>query len=1219
MKYTYSEILRRLRDVPRKGWAEHQIKDLIDTLWRDEFINRTSGFDIAGSPDSQMSFDPATRIFTIEPVKKRFAFWQFIFKIAYFKRTEAETIELPDQEGLFLIYIYRDDEDPTHRKQKLFYIANPSEDEIREVYINRVIVAWLYWPKPGNGLIYFGDERHGSEWPSQVHWWAHRAFNAIREEGLRIADVEIGDGSMDAHARFSVTAGRFLHEDMEHETDATIASEGLPILYRWSNAGLWPRFLHNNMFPVAPAQNGRIYYNTDTGQLMPADNDTYVLCHVFGSNCKINEVIATMGQAQYSSLRDAFAGTQSELDYIYSWMPHQTRLHVSTLVYHTSDLYTNTPNARIVAEVTPEQLAEVVAEDVTPYTKTGWSPAVQQEILFSFNAGLRRLTLDIQKAEVPYFVKGKSLKLTSDQLLTILDTTGLQYLTAGQYTFQSSPDRWDEYTGNYAYVAAVYWNARQQYACHVGWRMHMWEMEPKTRGNILKKTGLERVSGFGITINEAEGMQHTIHVEEGTLRLADITVDVRDGGGGNHRQQLTPLEARRYYLKTYVDDTDPENPIVTHEWEYQHAPAENIAKLSANNEVEINEFAEGAWMLTETTDGDYTAMWLIGTLDSQLPLKWITGAFASADLDEAKALNSPETLNNVLQASPLLDYKDVLARVMIKNIPDEPYYELIEIREYEEGEFDKELTDRHVTGTGFDEATSELILYRNAGLPELRQPIPAGTSDGVTDVFVEPHPAFPIDYLKYTKGGVDYDVTEIPKANGLIFGGLVSWLGGLSFGIAPAAYYINGTLYTTNSAQVTLAEADPDDPRTDIIVVDTAGSVSVITGTPATNPAKPTPNPATQIEITNILILAGATEPGTPGQITDVLIYDENVEWTGAGSGVTINFDSTTDPFRNSKCADVGAIGTNDLITFTGASAVNKADYENLIMYLKLKATMSKQHTLSVCVLLNGVQVSDEVLLPINGATINTWQNISISLASLNISATTFDAIRYKWFKAGAQADHAGFYLDYIKLEAGIQQPVVGIKGDKGDPGEPGEPGTPGADGQDGNDGREVELSVVGDYIVWRYVGDETWTNLVALATITGADGAPGTPGTPGADGADGAPGTPGIDGKQVELRENAGWVEWRYVGDATWTQLYQIPEGGGTGGDSNFLELALDFGAPCEFVYKAATTMKFTSVTYEDGAPTLDPALDTTLNQYDELTITATTPGLVILRGVIL
>ena len=37
--------------------------------------------------------------------------------------------------------------------------------------------------------------------------------------------------------------------------------------------------------------------------------------------------------------------------------------------------------------------------------------------------------------------------------------------------------------------------------------------------------------------------------------------------------------------------------------------------------------------------------------------------------------------------------------------------------------------------------------------------------------------------------------------------------------------------------------------------------------------------------------------------------------------------------------------------------------------------------------------------------------------------------------------------------------------------------------------------------------------------------------------------------GREIELQENAGWVEWRYVGAVTWEQLYEIPEGG-TGTD---------------------------------------------------------------------
>jgi len=39
------------------------------------------------------------------------------------------------------------------------------------------------------------------------------------------------------------------------------------------------------------------------------------------------------------------------------------------------------------------------------------------------------------------------------------------------------------------------------------------------------------------------------------------------------------------------------------------------------------------------------------------------------------------------------------------------------------------------------------------------------------------------------------------------------------------------------------------------------------------------------------------------------------------------------------------------------------------------------------------------------------------------------------------------------------------------------------------------------------------------------------------------------LNGK-IELQENAGWVEWRYVGDATWNQLFEIPADGDPGDD---------------------------------------------------------------------
>lgn len=724
--YGRSEGKRRLKNAGNKGITNTQIIDMFETLWRDPHSMRTSGFNFAGGPDAQLSFDNTTRTFKIKPKDKKFSFYQFLHKLAFFKKRDEETIQIDDIEGLHLIYYYFD-EDNHGKPQKLYAVANPDDAFIEDVYLSKVIIAWIYWDAQSNRAIYFGDERHGSEWSPQIHLWAHGAFNGLHKKGLRITDITGGDGSFDADARFGISSGEFYHEDIIHQFDASLPVSGLPIFNR---SGSLPRVVDNSMFPVATAPGGRIYFNSSAfGGLSKADNDSYVLCHAFATNCRIYPLIAVMGQTQYSTMRAAISSAQAELQDIKEWMPQRTRYHIGSVIFHASDQYSNTPNARIVGEVTPEQLAETVAEDVTPYIKTGWSPQVQDEVFFIFNTGYRHLTLDIQKSEVPYFVKGKGLSLKSDMPLQIANSTGLHYITGNIMNWPATLLKWDEHSADHVFVASIYFNARHQYACFVGWRMHLWEMESKTRGNILKKTGLERVSGFEVTINEDEGFEHTISVTEGSLRLADILVNVKDGGAGMFRQELTPLQARRYYLKTYLDETDPENPFFTHEWEYQHVPADYVAALSPSNEVVVNEFAEGAWMLTETANNDYSAMWLISCLDTAQPLKLITGFYSSPDLDEAKNLNTPESLRNILQAVPFIDYKDVIARIIVKNIADEPYYELIEIRDFEDGEFEKDITDRHVVDMQFDEESRELTLYRNADLPVLKVTIPGGSGD----------------------------------------------------------------------------------------------------------------------------------------------------------------------------------------------------------------------------------------------------------------------------------------------------------------------------------------------------------------------------------------------------------------------------------------------------------------------------------------------------------
>ena len=83
-----------------------------------------------------------------------------------------------------------------------------------------------------------------------------------------------------------------------------------------------------------------------------------------------------------------------------------------------------------------------------------------------------------------------------------------------------------------------------------------------------------------------------------------------------------------------------------------------------------------------------------------------------------------------------------------------------------------------------------------------------------------------------------------------------------------------------------------------------------------------------------------------------------------------------------------------------------------------------------------------------------------------------------------------------------------------------------GADGVDGTDGKQVTFQVSEGFIQWQYVGDTTWTNLIDLQTITGADGSNGTD---------------GADGREVLFQVADGFIQWQYTGDTTWTNLVDI------------------------------------------------------------------------------
>jgi hypothetical protein len=258
---------------------------------------------------------------------------------------------------------------------------------------------------------------------------------------------------------------------------------------------------------------------------------------------------------------------------------------------------------------------------------------------------------------------------------------------------------------------------------------------------------------------------------------------------------------------------------------------------------------------------------------------------------------------------------------------------------------------------------------------------------------------------------------NITGCNRLINGGTVTWSGtGLTMDISPAYYSINCIYYQSAAAQVTLAAADPTHPRFDVIAANTSGTIIVLTGTAAATPVKPQVDPATQLELTTILVTAGATTPG----VTQIVVYDENAEWTTASSlfSGSVDFDNTTTPFHGTKNARM-VTGTAGTLTFTDATAHNLHEYTSLKIYVRLTGPETP-YTMAVALLNNGASITTGVDLRDHGLNIsilNAWQPVTIPMSVFTASsaADAFDGIAIK-----VPVTPYAVQLDYIQFQGGI-------------------------------------------------------------------------------------------------------------------------------------------------------------------------------------------------------
>lgn len=252
--------------------------------------------------------------------------------------------------------------------------------------------------------------------------------------------------------------------------------------------------------------------------------------------------------------------------------------------------------------------------------------------------------------------------------------------------------------------------------------------------------------------------------------------------------------------------------------------------------------------------------------------------------------------------------------------------------------------------------------------------------------------------------------------NGVVSGCGIAYSGtSLTFYLSAGTFYILGDLFSASAQSITLAAADPTNPRIDVLYLDNTGTLGKITGTAAASPSQPAVDPTTQLYLTFVLVPAAAT---TLTGITNTNIYLEGSEWTptAVGSGIAVN--STNNPYAGTKCVEATAMAAAAYAKFVNGSPISFDGDGNLTFRIRSKASWAAKRVLSIQWLTAGVAKGAAVSFKngtygFDSSITASYQLIVIPKTSFAIPAgTSVDEVR---FTDGGGS--IGFYLDDIILQ----------------------------------------------------------------------------------------------------------------------------------------------------------------------------------------------------------
>lgn len=627
--------------------------------------NRTSGFLFAGGLDSTIGVEfidvPESGVFDdsgesdlesafwfyIEPAEgssgAKFMFYQFDIVSILYEKYQREWIEIPTNSGTYLIYYDKREESSEDEEdvQVLKYILNPTRDELEYIFVYKCIIATLVLNDELD-LIYFGDDRHGSEFNPNVDWWANRVFNGLKESGLTLTNIPESDtsynGSQNKHAQFGITEGLWHLEDILFEINAVDYTIGFPIMYFYGEDH-FPRILIKSEYSVYTVSNGEftfVQYNKEGESLDSVPDKWYFVMHLFVTNCTIYPIISVMGESIYSFVEDCYINAALDLELVKSYMPQTGKLLIASIVFQASSEYACLAKCRIVGIVTPESIAKMLIKAAQPFVKNGWVAGMVNYVQWWFNNETRELNIEVP-VDGYYYLIGEKILAEGTYVISIDDTYGMWYIYIDENNdIIATQTEWDNADNNKVMIATVFWNDILQKALYRGFELHSYEMPGNTRRSMHTTEFCRWVSGL-----ELEIVYNELHITNGILHDEDITANIEEGEVNiPFKQDLTPLSCAKYYLLTESADT---------KWFCIDDDLTNPA-IVIDDLTYYNECSNGIYSLVQAVSGDFICMWLIGTMDANEPLKLISGIEKGSTAEECIINNPPETLYAMYEA-----------------------------------------------------------------------------------------------------------------------------------------------------------------------------------------------------------------------------------------------------------------------------------------------------------------------------------------------------------------------------------------------------------------------------------------------------------------------------------------------------------------------------------------------------------------------------------------